>query len=79
MKIRIEKERYQTVSDFGHSSHTFYGYLILDGKRKGTVWKDKIDKRYIFNEDFDRRANRRSYQVVAPTIAELKNGIQALY
>lgn len=79
MKIRIEKERYQTVSNFGHSSHTFYGYLMIDGKRKGTVWKDKTDKRYIFNEDFDRRSNRRSYQVVSPTIAELKNGIQALY
>lgn len=74
MKIEFRRDKfYQPIP--GRSSHVFHSYLYVDGKRVGTVWKDKGDGRYVANEDFDTcrhdRANR-PRQAVARTLGELR-------
>lgn len=79
MKIKFEKDKF-SASIPGTSNAVFYAYAIIDGKRRGTVWNFKDDGRYAFNEDFDRRKHdkeNRPVQVVRPTLAELRKGIES--
>jgi len=79
IKIEVRKETFHNVPDFSHSSHKFYGYAFVNHKRMGTVWKNKSDGHYVFNEDFDIDSTRRSYQATGRTLAILKDNIKALY
>ena len=72
--VKIEKEKYPSVRDFGTSNAKFYGYLYYNHKRKGTVWKYK-DGRYCYNEDFDSKyhnCENRPAQIVSESLGSLK-------
>lgn len=77
MKVRIEKERHHTISDFGYSNARFYGYCTIDGKRIGTVWRFN-DGAYVMNEDFNSRVHtkdNRPKQYKATNIGALRVAI----
>ena len=79
--LKIQKEKYSTIQEIGTSNAKFYGYLILNGHRMGTVWKFN-DGKYVFNEDFDRKVHsqfKRTSQVKGLTLSELKENVEDFY
>lgn len=79
--IKIEKEKYPSTTEIGISNAKFYGYVINDYKRIGTVWKFN-DGHYVMNEDFNRYVhshNNRPVQVVAKTLKELKAKLSMVF
>lgn len=79
--VKIEKEKFSTTTDFGHSNAKFCGYLYYNHECKGTIWKYNSGG-YCFNEDFNRKIHNketRPTQVVSNTLSDLKELVNGYY
>lgn len=85
--IRIEKEKWQPVSNFGTSNAKFYGYCFVNGKRFGCVYKFKNDDYinpgvYVCNQDFNpcvHSKDNRPLQIKGKTLGELRENISKCF
>lgn len=76
MKIEVKHERdYSPLPGRGNAE--FYGYLYVNYKRVGIVWKFN-DGSYLCNEDFNSRKHnleKRPRQFKGNTLCDLKDNI----
>lgn len=84
MKVTIEKEKYPSIMDnlADTNNADFYGWLYVDKKRCGVVWKYRKDGRYSFVEDFDRRKHSKENHpawIIEKTISTLKTSVMEYY
>ena len=79
--VKIEKEKYPSVVDFGNSNAKFYGWAFYGFKRVGCVYKFN-DGGYSFIEDFDRKRHNketRPCSIISRNLKDLKEMINGYY